>query len=163
MVDTGLCKKVKIRFEEFLKLLKPSDVASAIISAQRRGIIELTVPRELWNIMLNLFPNLDKLFALLFRLPVLLEHVFEAFSRKSMLVGSRLFRQWCWVRYGLTRESHQIFCEGLLTYLYHFHVQTLQKQWSHQLSSCIFWIFKINCKKSFSYNFISNTKVNFKV
>jgi all-trans-retinol dehydrogenase (NAD+) len=46
MVDTGLCKNVKIRFEEFLRLLKPSEVAAAIISAQRREIIELTVPRK---------------------------------------------------------------------------------------------------------------------
>lgn len=46
MVDTGLCKKVKIRFENFLRLLKPSEVAAAIVSAQRRGIEELTVPRK---------------------------------------------------------------------------------------------------------------------
>lgn len=46
MVDTGLCKNVKIRFENFLRLLKPSDVAAAIVSAQRRGIDELTVPRK---------------------------------------------------------------------------------------------------------------------
>lgn len=46
MVDTGLCKKVKIRFENFLRLLKPSMVAAAIISAQRKGIDELTVPRK---------------------------------------------------------------------------------------------------------------------
>lgn len=48
MVDTGLCKKVKIRFENFLRLLKPSEVAAAIISAQRRGIEELTVPRKIF-------------------------------------------------------------------------------------------------------------------
>jgi hypothetical protein len=46
MVDTGLCKKVKIRFETFLKLLKPSEVAAAIVSAQRKGLDELTVPSE---------------------------------------------------------------------------------------------------------------------
>lgn len=58
MVDTGLCKKVKIRFENFLRLLKPSEVASAIISAQRRGILELTVPRYLYylNSVLRMFP-----------------------------------------------------------------------------------------------------------
>lgn len=58
MVDTGLCKKVKIRFENFLRLLKPSDVAAAIISAQRRGILELTVPRYLYylNSVLRIFP-----------------------------------------------------------------------------------------------------------
>lgn len=58
MVDTGLCKRVKIRFENFLKLLKPSQVASAIISAQRRGIVELTVPRYMFflNTFLRNFP-----------------------------------------------------------------------------------------------------------
>lgn len=59
MVDTGLCKKVKIRFENFLRLLKPSDVAAAIISAQRKGIDELTVPRKIclfYNFkLLNIF------------------------------------------------------------------------------------------------------------
>jgi len=59
MVDTGLCKKVKIRFENFLRLLKPSEVAAAIISAQRRGIEELTVPRYMYylNLYLRLFPT----------------------------------------------------------------------------------------------------------
>lgn len=59
MVDTGLCKKVKIRFENFLKLLKPSEVASAIVSAQRRGIVELTVPRYMFflNSFLRNFPT----------------------------------------------------------------------------------------------------------
>ncbi|CRK89700.1 CLUMA_CG003407, isoform A [Clunio marinus] len=59
MVDTGLCKKVKIRFENFLRLLKPSVVASAIISAQRKGLGELTVPRYMFylNNFLRLFPS----------------------------------------------------------------------------------------------------------
>lgn len=58
MVDTGLCKKVRIRFETFLRLLKPSEVAAAIVSAQRRGLLELTVPRYLYflNSFLRLFP-----------------------------------------------------------------------------------------------------------
>lgn len=53
MVDTGLCKNVKIRFENFLRLLKPSEVAAAIISAQRKGLEELTVPRKNFAIFLN--------------------------------------------------------------------------------------------------------------
>ncbi|CAG9801681.1 unnamed protein product [Chironomus riparius] len=59
MVDTGLCKRVKIRFENFLKLLKPSEVAAAIVSAQRRGIVELTVPRYMFflNSFLRNFPT----------------------------------------------------------------------------------------------------------
>lgn len=86
MVDTGLCKKVKIRFEEFLKLLKPSEVASAIISAQRKGIIELTVPRESpFIIKTSLFYTFLHLH---FRLHVLLKHVFETFPRKGQLIGS---------------------------------------------------------------------------
>lgn len=47
MVDTGLCKNVKIRFENFLRLLKPSDVAAGIVSAQRRGVDELSIPGEI--------------------------------------------------------------------------------------------------------------------
>lgn len=58
MVDTGLCKNVKIRFDNFFRLLKPSEVASAIVSAQRKGLFELTVPRYLYylNSFLRLFP-----------------------------------------------------------------------------------------------------------
>lgn len=51
MVDTGLCKKVKIRFENFLRLLKPSDVAAGIVSAQRRGVDELSIPGEINNFL----------------------------------------------------------------------------------------------------------------
>jgi all-trans-retinol dehydrogenase (NAD+) len=49
---------VKIRFNNFLGLLKPSDVAAAIISGQRRGIFELTVPRYMYylNAFLRFFP-----------------------------------------------------------------------------------------------------------
>lgn len=59
MVDTGLCKRVKIRFENFLRLLKPSEVAAGIISAQRRNISELTVPRYMFflNSTLRNFPT----------------------------------------------------------------------------------------------------------
>lgn len=58
MVDTGLCKNVRIRFENFLGLLKPSFVAQSIVSAQRRGLFEFTVPRYLYylNAFLRLFP-----------------------------------------------------------------------------------------------------------
>lgn len=59
MVDTGLCKNVKIRFENFLRLLKPSDVATAIVSAQRKGIDELSIPGYLYylNAVLRVFPT----------------------------------------------------------------------------------------------------------
>lgn len=58
MVDTGLCKNVRIRFHNFLGLLKPSFVASSIVSAQRRGLLEFTVPRYLYflNAFLRMFP-----------------------------------------------------------------------------------------------------------
>lgn len=58
MVDTGLCKNVRIRFENFLALLKPSYVAKSIVSAQRRGLLEFTVPRYLYflNSFLRIFP-----------------------------------------------------------------------------------------------------------
>lgn len=54
----GLCKNVRIRFHNFLGLLKPSFVAKSIISAQRRGLLEFTVPRYLYylNSFLRLFP-----------------------------------------------------------------------------------------------------------
>lgn len=44
MVDTGLCKNPHVRFD-FMKLLKPNEVAAAIIQAQRRGIQECSVPK----------------------------------------------------------------------------------------------------------------------
>jgi all-trans-retinol dehydrogenase (NAD+) len=59
MADTGLCKKVKIRFTNAMKLVDPKDVAATIISAQRRGLEEVTVPRYLFylNTFLRVFPS----------------------------------------------------------------------------------------------------------
>lgn len=59
MVDTGLCKKVKIRFENFMRLVKPSEAAAAIISGQRRGVEEFTIPKYMYylNNFLRLFPS----------------------------------------------------------------------------------------------------------
>lgn len=43
MVATGLCKKVKIRFESFMAVVGTSEAVSKIISAQRRGLAEVCV------------------------------------------------------------------------------------------------------------------------
>jgi len=59
MVDTGLCKKPYIRFKNLMKLLTPSEVAESIISAQRRGVDNVTVPKVLMyiNNVARLFPT----------------------------------------------------------------------------------------------------------
>ena len=59
MVDTGLCKKVKIRFQKLMPMVNPQDAATAIISAQRKGIDEISIPRHLFymNNFFRLFPN----------------------------------------------------------------------------------------------------------
>ena len=59
MVDTGLCKSMKIRFEKLMPAIEPQEAAAAIISAQRRGIEELTIPRHLLHLnrVLRVFPN----------------------------------------------------------------------------------------------------------
>ncbi|XP_032678938.1 short-chain dehydrogenase/reductase family 16C member 6-like isoform X2 [Odontomachus brunneus] len=44
MVDTGLCKKPKIKFPSALPMVLPQQAASAIIKAQRRGYREITIP-----------------------------------------------------------------------------------------------------------------------
>ncbi|XP_055912264.1 17-beta-hydroxysteroid dehydrogenase 13 [Eupeodes corollae] len=45
MVDTGLCKKPHFRFK-FMKLISPQEVAKTIVSAQRRGIMEMSIPQH---------------------------------------------------------------------------------------------------------------------
>lgn len=59
MVDTGLCKKVRIRFEKLMPVIKPSEAATAIITAQRKGVQEASIPRHLFymNAFFRLFPN----------------------------------------------------------------------------------------------------------
>ncbi|XP_041768181.1 short-chain dehydrogenase/reductase family 16C member 6 isoform X4 [Anopheles merus] len=47
MVDTGLCKRPYTRFPNLLKMVKPDDAAAAIIDAQRRGLIEASIPKYL--------------------------------------------------------------------------------------------------------------------
>ncbi|GAB0089825.1 short-chain dehydrogenase/reductase family 16C member 6 [Sergentomyia squamirostris] len=45
MVDTGLCKKPKMRFSKAMPLLKPKAVAASIIEAHRQGLVEISIPR----------------------------------------------------------------------------------------------------------------------
>lgn len=54
MVDTGLCKRPVIRFEKMMKMLTPSEVATEIISAQRRNVLITTLPSHMLY-MNNLF------------------------------------------------------------------------------------------------------------
>lgn len=59
MVDTGLCKKVKIRFEKFMPVVKAKEAAATIIYAQRKELEEISIPRHLIPAFkfLRLFPN----------------------------------------------------------------------------------------------------------
>ncbi|OWR40937.1 short-chain dehydrogenase [Danaus plexippus plexippus] len=47
MVDTGLCKKPRIRFPSLMKVVSASETADLIVDAVRRDILEITVPQEL--------------------------------------------------------------------------------------------------------------------
>uniref|UniRef100_A0A336LVA3 Short-chain dehydrogenase/reductase 3 n=1 Tax=Culicoides sonorensis TaxID=179676 RepID=A0A336LVA3_CULSO len=47
MVDTGLCKKPKVRFPSLLGLLQPKEVAEQIVLAHRKNLKEFTIPRHL--------------------------------------------------------------------------------------------------------------------
>lgn len=47
MVDTGLCKRPKIKYEHLMPLLSPKLVAEKILETQVNGITETTVPSYL--------------------------------------------------------------------------------------------------------------------
>jgi len=59
IVDTGLCKRPKVRFANSMPILNPRSVAEYIMSAQRREIKETTIPRHLLSVgnWLRLFPD----------------------------------------------------------------------------------------------------------
>lgn len=59
MVDTGLCKKVVIRFQKLMPLVNTQEAAAAIISAQRKGVPEASIPKHLFytNNFFRNFPN----------------------------------------------------------------------------------------------------------
>ncbi|WP_323174815.1 hypothetical protein, partial [Natrialba sp. PRR66] len=44
MVDTGLCKNPRIKFDTMMKILKPDQVAKKIMTAQRMGVKEISLP-----------------------------------------------------------------------------------------------------------------------
>lgn len=50
MVNTGLCKRPKVKFPSILGLLDPKYVATSIIAAQKSNLREATVPRALLGI-----------------------------------------------------------------------------------------------------------------
>lgn len=51
MVDTGLCKKPRIRFQALMPLLTPKYVAEYIVDAQRRDVLETTVPGYIYGLI----------------------------------------------------------------------------------------------------------------
>lgn len=58
-MDTGLCKNVSIRFADLFPMVKPDEAAAAIISAQRKDIIEVSIPGHLlyMNTFFRQFPS----------------------------------------------------------------------------------------------------------
>lgn len=65
MVDTGLCKKPKIKYEQIMPLLSPMDVAQEIYKAQTNGKTEITIPGYLHGLVqfgryLNLLMHINQ-------------------------------------------------------------------------------------------------------
>ncbi|XP_001600199.2 short-chain dehydrogenase/reductase family 16C member 6 isoform X2 [Nasonia vitripennis] len=59
MVDTGLCKKPKIKFPSLMAVVPPQEAAAVIVRAQRRNVPELSIPSH-WlgvNHFLRNFPE----------------------------------------------------------------------------------------------------------
>ncbi|XP_015602719.1 short-chain dehydrogenase/reductase family 16C member 6 [Cephus cinctus] len=59
MVDTGLCKKPKMRFPSLMSLVSPQEAVSQIVSAQRRDLKEISIP-VIWIYVasvLGMMPN----------------------------------------------------------------------------------------------------------
>ncbi|XP_066254897.1 short-chain dehydrogenase/reductase family 16C member 6-like [Euwallacea similis] len=52
MVDTGLCKRPKIKYETLMPLLSPKDVAEEILDAQCKAKLEVTIPNYLGGLTL---------------------------------------------------------------------------------------------------------------
>jgi len=59
MIDTGLYKSVNIRFRKLMPTISPQEAAAAIISAQRRGLEEVSIPKFMFymNTLFRIFPN----------------------------------------------------------------------------------------------------------
>ncbi|XP_058175841.1 short-chain dehydrogenase/reductase family 16C member 6-like [Anopheles ziemanni] len=58
MVDTGLCKRPHMRFPNMMRLVKPEEAAAAIIDGQRRGLVDVSIPKYLLylNTVIRVFP-----------------------------------------------------------------------------------------------------------
>ncbi|XP_055613476.1 short-chain dehydrogenase/reductase family 16C member 6 isoform X4 [Uranotaenia lowii] len=58
MVDTGLCKKPHMRFQNLMRLVKPEEAAAAIIEGQRRRQEDVSIPKYLLylNTFVRMFP-----------------------------------------------------------------------------------------------------------
>lgn len=48
LVDTGLCKRPKVRFGGSMYMISPELVAQEVINAQRRDLREITIPAYYW-------------------------------------------------------------------------------------------------------------------
>jgi short-subunit dehydrogenase len=46
-INTGLFRNFKVRFENLMPVIEPKDAAAAIVSAQRKGLQEFSIPRDL--------------------------------------------------------------------------------------------------------------------
>ena len=57
-IDTGLFREFKARFPSLMPILKPSEAATEIIRAQRKGMREMSIPRDLrhTNNVFRVFP-----------------------------------------------------------------------------------------------------------
>ncbi|KAL3290115.1 hypothetical protein HHI36_023482 [Cryptolaemus montrouzieri] len=50
MVDTGLCKNPRIKFDLFMKMIQPEEVAECVMMAQRREELLVSIPGYLINL-----------------------------------------------------------------------------------------------------------------
>lgn len=59
MVDTGLCKRPKMRFANAMRLVKPHQAAAAIVKAQRLGVFEESIPKHFLylEMLMKFFPK----------------------------------------------------------------------------------------------------------
>ncbi|XP_014601751.1 PREDICTED: short-chain dehydrogenase/reductase family 16C member 6-like isoform X1 [Polistes canadensis] len=59
IVDTGLCKKPRIKFKNFMAMLSPKEAANIIVRAQRMNWSNISIPRYLlgMNTIFRVFPE----------------------------------------------------------------------------------------------------------
>lgn len=49
MVDTGLCKKPIIKFQNAMPLVNPKTAAAEIMDAQRKDMLEISIPKYIYK------------------------------------------------------------------------------------------------------------------